>query len=171
MSTMAAAGINMEEPLTQVGGSSRNLETVLYNNVASSLYYTEMLREIVQVNEIVDIIYEEVRIQPCASLSYCGHCTRADTLFQLEGKYFCMENASGKAPNIRIRLVSNFSQVTNVEPWMSGNARGPSTAFCCLFKLCDLKPTGKEIRSMLSHRDSPFIRAVRPMICIAAFAA
>lgn len=44
---------------------------------------------------------------------------------------------------------------------MSGNARGPSTAFNLLYRLGQLKPTPKELRMMLDHKDSPYIRAVR----------
>jgi hypothetical protein len=29
-------------------------------------------------------------------------------------------------------------RVENVEPWMSGNARGPSTAFNLLYRLCEV---------------------------------
>lgn len=43
---------------------------------------------------------------------------------------------------------------------MSGNARGPSTAFCCLWKMFKMKPTHNQIRSAIEHRDSPYIRAV-----------
>lgn len=50
--------------------------------------------------------------------------------------------------------------VDNVEPWMSGNARGPTTAFNLLYRLCQLRPTHGEIRMMLDHKDSPYIRAV-----------
>eukprot|EP00887_Chlorella_sp_A99_P006116 scaffold22.g6116.t1 len=52
-----------------------------------------------------------------------------------------------------------YNTVTDVEPWMSGNARGPSTAFNLLYRLCQIKPTAKEVRIMLDHRDSPYIRA------------
>lgn len=44
---------------------------------------------------------------------------------------------------------------------MSGNARGSSTAFNLLYRLGQLRPSGKEIRLMLDHKDSPYIRAVR----------
>lgn len=54
-----------------------------------------------------------------------------------------------------------YSVVDHVEPWMSGNLRGPSTAFCLLYRLFELKPTVKEIQDALGSRDSPFIRAVR----------
>jgi hypothetical protein len=55
-----------------------------------------------------------------------------------------------------------YNEVEHVEPWMGGNARGPSTAFCLMFKLCQLKLTTQQIRNTLDHADSPFIRAVRP---------
>lgn len=54
-----------------------------------------------------------------------------------------------------------YETVESVEPWLTGNARGPSTAFCCLHKLISLKLTGRQIRDTTSHRDSPYIRAVR----------
>lgn len=52
-------------------------------------------------------------------------------------------------------------QVDYVEPWLAGNARGPSTAFCLLYKLCELKPTEEEVRATINHEDSVYIRAVR----------
>ncbi|EFN52225.1 hypothetical protein CHLNCDRAFT_54543 [Chlorella variabilis] len=53
-----------------------------------------------------------------------------------------------------------FETVDNVEPWMSGNARGPSTAFNLLYRLCQLKPDVRQVRQMLDHVDSTFIRAI-----------
>lgn len=53
-----------------------------------------------------------------------------------------------------------YNEVEHVEPWMGGNARGPSTAFCLMFKLCQLKLTTQQIRNTLDHADSPFIRAI-----------
>ncbi|KDD76047.1 PRP38 family protein [Helicosporidium sp. ATCC 50920] len=53
-----------------------------------------------------------------------------------------------------------YYSVDNVEPWMSGNARGPTTAFNLLYRLCQLRPTHGEIRMMLDHKDSPYIRAI-----------
>lgn len=58
-------------------------------------------------------------------------------------------------------LTLDSRSVDHVEPWMSGNARGPSTAFNLLYRLGQLKPTPKELRMMLDHKDSPYIRAVR----------
>ena len=48
----------------------------------------------------------------------------------------------------------------DVEPWMSGNARGPSSAFNLLYRLCQLRPDVRDVRTMLDHPDSPYIRAV-----------
>ncbi len=49
----------------------------------------------------------------------------------------------------------------NVEPWMSGNARGPSSAFCLMHRLFTLKISNREVKALLDHKDSPYIRAVR----------
>ena len=68
-----------------------------------------------------------------------------------------------------------YNEVTHVEPWMSGNARGPSTAFCILYRLFTLAPTvasedgdgetqmleETQIAHLLNHGDSPYIRAIR----------
>lgn len=53
-----------------------------------------------------------------------------------------------------------YEHVDHVEPWMSGNMRGPSTAFCLLYRLCTLKLNVKQVKDLLDHRDSPYIRAV-----------
>lgn len=55
-----------------------------------------------------------------------------------------------------------YENVDHVEPWMSGNARGASSTFCLLHRLFTLKLTAKQIKDMLDHRDSPYIRAVSP---------
>ncbi len=51
---------------------------------------------------------------------------------------------------------------------MSGNARGPSTAFCILNRLFELKLTPRHVRTLLQHGDSPYIRAVRGMALLRA---
>ncbi|XP_058748058.1 pre-mRNA splicing factor SR-like 1 isoform X3 [Vicia villosa] len=53
-----------------------------------------------------------------------------------------------------------YNQVDHVEPWMTGNCRGPSTAFCLLFKFFTMKLTVKQMHGLLKHPDSPYIRAV-----------
>lgn len=53
-----------------------------------------------------------------------------------------------------------YNNVDHVEPWMSGNARGPSSAFCLLHRMFTMKLNAKEIKDMLDHADSPYIRAV-----------
>lgn len=53
-----------------------------------------------------------------------------------------------------------YNQVDHVEPWMTGNCRGPSTAFCLLYKLFTMKFTVKQMQGLLDHPDSPFIRAL-----------
>ncbi|KAJ6926286.1 hypothetical protein NC651_010649 [Populus alba x Populus x berolinensis] len=38
-----------------------------------------------------------------------------------------------------------YNQVDNVEPWMTGNCRGPSTSFCLLYKFFTMKLTVKQM--------------------------
>lgn len=53
-----------------------------------------------------------------------------------------------------------YYDVTHVEPWMSGNARGASSAFGLLYRLCQLQPSEEQVDALLTHEDSPYIRAV-----------
>ncbi|KAL5988547.1 suppressor of rad53 null lethality [Asimina triloba] len=53
-----------------------------------------------------------------------------------------------------------YNQVDHVEPWMTGNCRGPSTAFCLLYKFFTMKLTVKQMHGLLKHSDSPYIRAI-----------
>ncbi|KAI5083083.1 hypothetical protein GOP47_0002826 [Adiantum capillus-veneris] len=53
-----------------------------------------------------------------------------------------------------------LEKVDHVEPWMTGNCRGPSTAFCLLYKFFTMKLTVKQMQGLLNHGDSPYIRAV-----------
>ncbi|KAL0905617.1 hypothetical protein M5K25_024050 [Dendrobium thyrsiflorum] len=53
-----------------------------------------------------------------------------------------------------------YNQVDHVEPWMTGNCRGPSTAFCLLYKFFTMKITVKQMHGLLKHPDSPYIRAI-----------
>ncbi|GMH05144.1 hypothetical protein Nepgr_006984 [Nepenthes gracilis] len=53
-----------------------------------------------------------------------------------------------------------YNQVDHVEPWMTGNCRGPSTAFCLMYKFFTMKLTVKQMHGLLKHPDSPYIRAI-----------
>jgi hypothetical protein len=112
-----------------------NVENVLRQNIQSSEYFSKTCQEMTVFEHIVDEIYENV---------------------------------------------------DHVEPWMSGNARGPSTCFCLLFRLFELKlnvkqvlakrnvamqadllvynSLGTQIKDLIDHRDSPYIRAVRRLV-------
>lgn len=57
-----------------------------------------------------------------------------------------------------------YYDVDHVEPWMSGNARGASSAFGLLYRLCQLAPTEQQVDDLLRHKDSPYIRAVRNLL-------
>ncbi|KAL4418785.1 hypothetical protein ABPG77_005499, partial [Micractinium sp. CCAP 211/92] len=70
------------------------------------------------------------------------------------------ERRASKIGDVLELIDEVYEAVDHVEPWMSGNARGVSTAFNLIFRLGQLKPDPREIRTMLDHRDSPYIRAV-----------
>ncbi|KAJ1288168.1 hypothetical protein BS78_02G069700 [Paspalum vaginatum] len=53
-----------------------------------------------------------------------------------------------------------YRQVDHVEPWMTGNCRGPSSAFCLLYKFFTMKLTVNQMHGLLKHPDSPYIRAI-----------
>lgn len=62
--------------------------------------------------------------------------------------------------NVHELIDEIYETVDHVEPWLSGNARGPSSAFCLLYRLGQLKPSPPDLREMLDHKDSPYIRAL-----------
>ncbi|CAL5050794.1 unnamed protein product [Urochloa decumbens] len=43
---------------------------------------------------------------------------------------------------------------------MTGNCRGPSSAFCLLYKFFTMKLTVNQMHGLLKHPDSPYIRAI-----------
>ncbi|GBF98688.1 pre-mRNA-splicing factor [Raphidocelis subcapitata] len=53
-----------------------------------------------------------------------------------------------------------YNAVSDIEPWIGGNARGPSSAFCLLHRLFTLRLSVEEITATINHADSPFIRAL-----------
>ena len=53
-----------------------------------------------------------------------------------------------------------YYRVEHVEPWMTGGARGPSTAFCLLVRLFTIRLSERDVRSMMDHVDSPYIRCI-----------
>ena len=62
-----------------------------------------------------------------------------------------------------------YHQVDHVEPWMTGNCRGPSSAFCLLYKFFTMKLTVKQMHGLLKHPDSPYIRAVSQSLAPSSF--
>lgn len=54
-----------------------------------------------------------------------------------------------------------YNEVSYVEPWVAGKGLGTaSSAFCLLFKLFQMKLSRKQIKVLLNHQDSPYIRAL-----------
>lgn len=61
-----------------------------------------------------------------------------------------------------------YRTVDRVEPWMSGSIKGPSSAFCLLYRLFELKLTEDQIQETITCPDNDYIRAVRLLrLCIA----
>ncbi|XP_051117610.1 pre-mRNA splicing factor SR-like 1 isoform X1 [Andrographis paniculata] len=86
---------------------------------------------------------------------------------QLLEKVLCMNILSSDYFRDLLRLKTYhevideiYVTVTHVEPWMTGNCRGPSTAFCLLYKFFIMKLTVKQMHGLLKHPDSPYIRAI-----------
>ena len=53
-----------------------------------------------------------------------------------------------------------YEKVTYVEPWAAGSTRSPSSAYCLLLKLFHLRLTEIQVKALLDHGDSPYIRAL-----------
>lgn len=86
---------------------------------------------------------------------------------QLLEKVLCMNILSSDYFRDLLRLKTYHEVIdeiyvtaTHVEPWMTGNCRGPSTAICLLYKFFTMKLTVKQMHGLLKHPDSPYIRAV-----------
>uniref|UniRef100_A0A7S3VCK6 Pre-mRNA-splicing factor 38 n=2 Tax=Chaetoceros debilis TaxID=122233 RepID=A0A7S3VCK6_9STRA len=53
-----------------------------------------------------------------------------------------------------------YYEMKHAEPWGQGAAKTPSTAFCLLLRTLCLRVTEKQMKSMLDHVDSPYIRVI-----------
>jgi hypothetical protein len=76
---------------------------------------------------------------------------------------FCVVGVGGNDDMIPWDILVDeiYTQVTYLEPWVAGKGIGtPSTAFCLLYKLFTLRLSVKQIRVLLRHKDSPYIRAL-----------
>lgn len=76
----------------------------------------------------------------------------------LDSRYYC--NTVVTLSSWQEVVDEIYYSVKDCEPWLGGNARGASTAFCLLHRLFELRPTVQEVRNLLDHPDSPYIRAV-----------
>ncbi len=56
--------------------------------------------------------------------------------------------------------VPALSSLFRAEPWAAGTARIASTAYCILYKLCTMQVTRNQMRVLLNHKDSPYIRCL-----------
>lgn len=53
-----------------------------------------------------------------------------------------------------------YEKVGYVEPWARGNTKTPSSAYCLLVKLFTLRLTEVQVKKLLDHGDSTYIRAL-----------
>eukprot|EP01137_Pigoraptor_chileana_P031432 Opistho-2@19258 len=53
-----------------------------------------------------------------------------------------------------------YNRVDHLEPILPGGDNHPSSAFCLLYKLFTLRLTEKQLKGILNHADSPYIRAL-----------
>jgi pre-mRNA-splicing factor 38B len=83
-------------------------------------------------------------------------CTRKQ---QQRQEYFL--NALVPTEDIDDLIDEIYNEVSDVEPWMSGNARGASTAFCILYRILAMENVPHfKINKMIYHRDSVYIRCI-----------
>ena len=47
-----------------------------------------------------------------------------------------------------------------IEPWSVGTSRDPSTAFCLLMQCFNFRLTHKQLRNLMNHKDSAYIRCI-----------
>lgn len=133
-----------------------NVELVLHRNILSSEYWRKTASKLatVEVNKRlkIDLVSRIVVVVCSRSLSLS--CSLTSTS--------CPPKKTNDQNNAHQALIDQiYYDVDHVEPWMAGrSSRGPSSAFCLLHRLGELVPAQRDIRRMLDHRDSAYIRAV-----------
>ncbi|GBG28344.1 Pre-mRNA-splicing factor 38B [Hondaea fermentalgiana] len=50
--------------------------------------------------------------------------------------------------------------VRSLDPWLKTSSGDAGTAFCALYRLCELRPTRKQLSGMLTQQGAPFVRAL-----------
>ncbi|CAF1155236.1 unnamed protein product [Rotaria sordida] len=113
---------------------SMNLNSLVLNNIMSSQYFKSALYEKKTYHEVVDEIYYQVKhLEP-------------------------WEKGSRKTSG----LTGMCGGQGYIWIWVRGVGGGGivSTAFCLLYKLYTLKLTRKQVISLTTHTDSPYIRAL-----------
>lgn len=114
-----------------------NLNNMVYSNIVQSPYLKGNLIELKTYHEVIDEIYYKV----CIFFVY---------VFKVE----------------HLEPWERGSRRVGVQGGMCGGVRGVgtggivSTAYCLLYKLFTLKLTRKQLRGLLDHPDSPYIRAL-----------
>ncbi len=154
--------------LEQYGNTTTfNIESVLHKNIKDGEYFNKTCVKLTTFAELVD----EARPPASVAAAHCPSHSSAPLPSLLRAPCFQLP------PSLLGLLLSTFGclplfsealctpsqiyySVSHIEPWMSGNARGASSAFCLLFRLAQLQPTEDQVQELIDHGDSPYIRAV-----------
>lgn len=115
-------------------------ELILFNLTVGSHYLSWLIMEIQNCGKPIDSLIEKVLCMNILSSDYFKK------LFQLKTYHEVIDEI--------------YNHVDHVEPWMTGNCRGPSSCYCLLYKCFTMKLTVKQMHGLLKHTDSPYIRAV-----------
>ena len=143
----AVDGNSQKRNVLPVHGNEKtmNLNSLILTNIQQSNYFRNTLYSIKTFNELIDEIWENVK--------HCEPWERASR-----------KVSPSNSESIYYNCLPLF-QVGN-QTGMCGSVRGVgaggiiSTAFCCLYKLLTLRPTRKQLMSMIKYKDAPFIRAI-----------
>jgi PRP38 family len=86
----------------------------------------------------------------------------------LQSEYF--RNTCSKLDEVEALVDQIYYDVQHVEPWMSGNARGPSSAFCLLYR-CVGRPHSLPFYTTRCEKSSMLLLSVSCAMLLALFQA
>lgn len=143
---------NHKKNILSVYGNEKtmNLNSLILTNIQQSNYFRNTLYSIKTFNELMDEIWENVK--------HCEPWERTNRKVSFILLFFVLLTL--------IYHINSLSNQMGTPSGMCGSVRGVgtggiiSTAFCCLYKLLTLRPTRKQVNTMIKYKDAPFIRAI-----------
>ena len=153
--------------LEQYGNTTTfNIESVLHKNIKDGEYFNKTCVKLTTFAELVDeastpASFAAADSPPQSAAAPLPAASSPAVNFPLSARVTPLGIRPLTALLRRLLLASQiYYSVSHIEPWMSGNARGASSAFCLLFRLAQLKPNEDQVQELIDHGDSPYIRAV-----------